>query len=936
MQRPTEIIISQEELDELKAELRMTWAEHDIPLALQSSFESCVYRLSRRKVAAFISKEMLALQERNSAVLHAMQAVRLREASLSSLRELAAHIELVTDEELQTVAADCAELLETHRMLSLSAVDMIVKWREGLVYALLINNTPESYTLAKKVAFMWEGQNYLVKMKTDNDFLKQSSLSRLFNFSSKNDPFLVIPSNFKEYSTEPNFSRQTDGRIILNMPGVVLNKVRLAELVLMAESSPENQENLKRLDIKKKKAFSNKTSRKPSRKSTVDPVMDEQEVEKIFITRPDSEALLVDLKANADKALPALILQELIGSLDVQLEMIAKEARADIIKASVALHSQAVSEALLSQLIDQEVIKTIQAELEGRSPPKPIEAELAAMAVYSSGGYQASSKPSLIKSSGTSKASLSNRSLPRESATSSKKTIHQEEEPQEVPITYSYPDVEKKTEDKQAEEELYDHQVETLLAARGLQEANQKTYAPAQYEQPPMLVPDPPAKHVAGQSTKQPPVVTIKQPKETVAKPPANSVAKPPANSVAKPSADSVAMKSEAVQPKHAAEKASYQPTSIPTSSYPVQESSEASLGSETPSEKASPVESNKGSRGSPLRPSKQKSKSPKKSMKHEVKQEQLNKLYSRKKNLNAFDRDELAYQILSGYIREFSEGAWINLIAETVLHDEREQNQKLLRINTVNRNIQITQPEDYGRELFTPGAHSPNAYSVEGGSERLDFSDVSSVLSDEDESEEMEMYPMKLARRATMVATVEPQFTQMKVKNSGLRFMLMDYYSRLPDELLETVCPFEELWRQYLEKEKTCSWFWMVADETIMGLVVLAPDKLNLEALHFSTLSVVPYANALRLFLSWVWTATECSNVRINLYSKLDEFGMHVLNRSIKAAYDKLGFKWRSVKSALLPDMNITVMGYNRPPGIRPREQEMKLMQIKFYNKQA
>mmetsp|Transcript_36349 Transcript_36349/g.35969 ORF Transcript_36349/g.35969 Transcript_36349/m.35969 type:complete len:422 (-) Transcript_36349:815-2080(-) len=44
------------------------------------------------------------------------------------------------------------------------------------------------------IAYLWDGTNYLVKMKSDTDFLSEHVLSKYFNFSDKNDPFLVIPS----------------------------------------------------------------------------------------------------------------------------------------------------------------------------------------------------------------------------------------------------------------------------------------------------------------------------------------------------------------------------------------------------------------------------------------------------------------------------------------------------------------------------------------------------------------------------------------------------------------------------------------------------------------------------------------------------------------------------------------------------------------------
>lgn len=46
----------------------------------------------------------------------------------------------------------------------------------------------------KNIPFIWEGENYLLKVKTDTQFLALSEYGKYFNFSSKSDPFLVQPS----------------------------------------------------------------------------------------------------------------------------------------------------------------------------------------------------------------------------------------------------------------------------------------------------------------------------------------------------------------------------------------------------------------------------------------------------------------------------------------------------------------------------------------------------------------------------------------------------------------------------------------------------------------------------------------------------------------------------------------------------------------------
>ena len=49
----------------------------------------------------------------------------------------------------------------------------------------------------KSLPFLIKGENYLLKMKTDQQFLQNSVFSRLFNFSAKSDPLLVVPSIVK-------------------------------------------------------------------------------------------------------------------------------------------------------------------------------------------------------------------------------------------------------------------------------------------------------------------------------------------------------------------------------------------------------------------------------------------------------------------------------------------------------------------------------------------------------------------------------------------------------------------------------------------------------------------------------------------------------------------------------------------------------------------
>ena len=93
-------------------------------------------------------------------------------------------------------------------MLSLNVVKCIILWRKQLIFNFMLTqqgaqaaalaSTPQAQRNTmrkfKCLPFVWESQNYLLKMKSDTSFLIQSPFARYFNFSPKSDPFLVFPS----------------------------------------------------------------------------------------------------------------------------------------------------------------------------------------------------------------------------------------------------------------------------------------------------------------------------------------------------------------------------------------------------------------------------------------------------------------------------------------------------------------------------------------------------------------------------------------------------------------------------------------------------------------------------------------------------------------------------------------------------------------------
>ena len=85
-------------------------------------------------------------------------------------------------------------LLDELRLISLAVVESATRFREQLKSACYLAGGEDKLSLVEHTPIVYNGENYLVKMKTDTSFLATSELAKWFNFSTKTDPFLVVPA----------------------------------------------------------------------------------------------------------------------------------------------------------------------------------------------------------------------------------------------------------------------------------------------------------------------------------------------------------------------------------------------------------------------------------------------------------------------------------------------------------------------------------------------------------------------------------------------------------------------------------------------------------------------------------------------------------------------------------------------------------------------
>lgn len=116
-----------------------------------------------------------------------------------------------------------------------------------MLYAYNQAITSNNHGHSPSIPFIWDNDNYLVKMKTDTDFLKEHELSKWFNFGDKNDPFLVIPAcahsgvglkGLKKARKRQAKSKATDDDSKYEVPldNSLMQRIKASEVVLEKET----------------------------------------------------------------------------------------------------------------------------------------------------------------------------------------------------------------------------------------------------------------------------------------------------------------------------------------------------------------------------------------------------------------------------------------------------------------------------------------------------------------------------------------------------------------------------------------------------------------------------------------------------------------------------------------------------------------------------
>lgn len=214
--------LNEEQLNLLKTELEETWTSFDIPAFHREAFTQHIGKLASAEVVRAIVQEVNSLQKQDAPIMQVLKAIATRETLISQLK-LFQHDEDSLHSRLQiTQQYEAADMLHKYRQASIEVVEKITEWKRRLGDS--------------ELKFTWEGLNYLKKMKHDTAFMKQSDLSKVFNFPLEHDTFLTFAS-----APLKKVGLRSKGRVMkVNLPlsSVMLNRLKKAEIQLKMESTP--------------------------------------------------------------------------------------------------------------------------------------------------------------------------------------------------------------------------------------------------------------------------------------------------------------------------------------------------------------------------------------------------------------------------------------------------------------------------------------------------------------------------------------------------------------------------------------------------------------------------------------------------------------------------------------------------------------------------
>jgi hypothetical protein len=240
-------VLDKETADQLQQELEQAWEFNQLPEDFRELYRTLIFSLPPQLFSTEAARHLAELSSGTSPVLISIMAIEAREQSLAGVHKLESSISKTTIR-AQHLLLECAEMLHAFRLLSLKVIEAVVVWRKH-AYTLQ-QNRHKAYIKGRMSAlpFIWEDTDYLLKMTTDTDWMRSSTLRRYFDFDDDFDPFMVKCST-------PIINSQKTGMVVrgnsvqLPMHRKLMQRIHEAEAVLAEESAADEARQIANMGV---------------------------------------------------------------------------------------------------------------------------------------------------------------------------------------------------------------------------------------------------------------------------------------------------------------------------------------------------------------------------------------------------------------------------------------------------------------------------------------------------------------------------------------------------------------------------------------------------------------------------------------------------------------------------------------------------------------
>ena len=240
-----------EENEEFQS-IKNLWIDLGVNEEFQNQFKNYILNLDEEGRNEIYKEEIKSLNRLRKYLLKLSKEISNRENNLNALKKLDELLDNIFPEQKlsDSINNNIIQIIQLLRLNAINIIKDIIKIRE------ISNNKPGKFDLEKlNVAYLYNN-NYIIKLTKDIEFLKDSNLKNIIDFSNED-----FDSFFTNCSKNSNI-KKNQGKIIIPIENELMQEIKQAKYYIMQDIFFNNinkeQYDFNTIDNSKKEFFKTK------------------------------------------------------------------------------------------------------------------------------------------------------------------------------------------------------------------------------------------------------------------------------------------------------------------------------------------------------------------------------------------------------------------------------------------------------------------------------------------------------------------------------------------------------------------------------------------------------------------------------------------------------------------------------------------------------